>query len=131
MKSLNKFLILFFFIFSVPSIGLALPKCGNTLHNCTGTYTWENGDEYDGDWKNNKKHGFCTFYWNNGDKYFGEYLNNKRHGKGRYTNKSGDKYDGDWVNDKRNGKGKFVKTNGYSYEGDFVDNKFKFKYLNI
>lgn len=148
MKSLNKFLILSFFIFSIPSIGFALPKCGNTLHNCTGTYTWENGDvydgdwrnnkkhgvgtyyykksgnEYDGDWKNNKKHGFGTFYWNDGDKYVGYYLNDKRHGKGRYTYKNGDKYEGDWVNGKRTGEGVFTFANGKKQEGVFKDSKF-------
>jgi hypothetical protein len=148
MKSLNKYLILSLFIFSIPTIGIALPKCGNTLHNCTGEYTWKSGnkyvgdwknnkmhglgtfyfkksgDEYDGDWKNNKKHGFGTFYWNNGDKYVGNYLNNNRHGKGRYTYKSGNKYDGDWVNGKRTGEGVFTFANGQKQEGVFKDSKF-------
>jgi hypothetical protein len=148
MKSLNKFLILSFFIFSIPSIGFALPKCGNSLHNCTGTYTWENGDvydgdwknnkmdglgtfyykksgnEYDGDWKNNKKHGFGTYYWNDGDKYVGDFLNDKKHGKGRYTWKSGSKYEGDWVNGKRTGEGVLTFANGKKQEGVFKNSKF-------
>ena len=148
MKALNKYLILSFFIFSIPSIGFALPKCGNTLHNCTGTYTWENGDKYVGDWKNNKMHGlgtyyykesdnkyvgdwknnkmhgFGTFYWNEGDKYVGDYLNDKRHGKGKYTYKSGNKYDGDWVNGKRTGEGVYTFANGKKQEGVFKDSKF-------
>ena len=76
MKTLNNFLILSFFIFSIPTIGTALPKCGNTLHNCTGTYTWENGDKYVGDWLNNKSHGKGTYTWKNGGKYVGDWVDN-------------------------------------------------------
>ena len=123
MKSLNKFLILFFFIFSVPSIGLALPECGNTLHNCTGTYTWKNGDKYVGDWKNNKNHGKGTYIWKSGNKYEGDWVNDKKHGKGTYIWKDGTKYVGDWKNNKKHGFGTYYWNDGDKYVGDFLNDK--------
>ena len=101
MKALNKYLILSLFIFSIPSIGLALPKCGNTLHNCTGTYTWENGNKYIGDWQNNKRHGFGTFKFKDGGQYVGE-----------------------WVSDKMTGEGVVTYADGEKIEGVFKDSKF-------
>jgi hypothetical protein len=32
----------------------------------------ENGDRYDGEWKNNKKHGTGVYKFSNGDVYEGE-----------------------------------------------------------
>ena len=119
MKALNKYLILSFFIFSIPSISFALPKCGNTLHNCTGTYTWESGDEYDGDWKNNKMHGQGTYTWANGNKYVGESQDNNLHGQGTTTWANGDKYVGEHKDDKRNGEGTFTWANGDKYLGEY------------
>jgi hypothetical protein len=147
MKALNKFLIISFFIFSIPSISFALPKCVKTFHNCTGSYTYKSGNKYIGDWQNSKRHGFGTYLWKNGDKfsgywvndkmagegrytfasgekYIGYFLNNKRHGKGTYTYNNGNKYVGDWVNDKQNGKGIFTFANGKKQEGVFKNNKF-------
>ena len=53
------------------------------------------------------KHGKNTFNYPNGDKYEGDWLDNKRHGRGIFylANEpfKGDKYDGDWQNDKQHG----------------------------
>ncbi|MDA9806803.1 hypothetical protein N9D05_05810, partial [Alphaproteobacteria bacterium] len=77
------------------------PKCGNTLHNCTGTYTWENGNKYIGDWQNNKRHGFGTFKFKDGGQYVGE-----------------------WVSDKMTGEGVVTYADGEKIEGVFKDSKF-------
>ena len=42
-------------------------------------------------------HGKGVFYYNNGDKYDGCYRDDKRHGKGAFTLADGTKYEGDWV----------------------------------
>ena len=42
-----------------------------------GKYTWNDGDKYDGKWKNGKENGFGTFTWANGDKYVGEFKDSK------------------------------------------------------
>ncbi|MDA9148891.1 hypothetical protein N9O08_03185 [Alphaproteobacteria bacterium] len=124
MKALNKYLILSFFIFSIPSIGFALPKCGNTLHNCTGEYTWKSGNKYVGDWKNGNRNGKGVFTWKTGDEYEGEYKDGKRHGQGILTYSNGDKYEGDWVNGHWTGEGIVTFANGTKKEGVFKDSKF-------
>ena len=34
------------------------------------------GNEYEGEWKDDKTDGKGVFYYKNGDKYIGEYVNN-------------------------------------------------------
>lgn len=43
----------------------------------------------------------------NGDQYVGEWKNNKKTGKGRMKYDNGNEYNGDWVNDQKHGKGTF------------------------
>lgn len=35
-------------------------------------------------------------YWASGEQYAGEWLDNKKHGKGTMVYKNGDKYEGEW-----------------------------------
>ncbi len=37
----------------------------------SGIYTWANGDEYQGQWKNNNRNGYGRLLFNNGDIYEG------------------------------------------------------------
>jgi hypothetical protein len=39
----------------------------------TGTFTWSNGDKYEGDWKNGKKNGQGTIFYQDGSKLEGEF----------------------------------------------------------
>ena len=50
-------------------------------------------------------------YYENGDKYDGEWKNNKREGKGIQYFAVGTRYNGEWKNDKMNGKGKYFSLN--------------------
>ena len=52
-----------------------LPPCPSSgvFHNCFGTYTFINGNEYVGEWEDNKYHGYGTFKFADRDKYVGEY----------------------------------------------------------
>ena len=59
---------------------------------------YENGDKYEGDWKNGLKEGKGVYYYKNGNRYEGDYQNDKREGKGIKYYKNGDKYEGDWKN---------------------------------
>jgi len=36
-----------------------------------GTMTWTDGKKYEGEYKNDQKHGFGTFYWGDGRFYSG------------------------------------------------------------
>ena len=72
----------------------SLPACPSNLdaywHNCFGTYTFGSksewaGDQYVGEYRDNKKHGRGTYTYASGDKYVGEYKDGKRNGQGTYT----------------------------------------------
>ena len=53
--------------------------------NGQGTITWANGDKYEGEWKDGKKHGKGTETCSNGDKYEGDWKDGEKHGKGTET----------------------------------------------
>lgn len=80
----------------------------------------ENGWEYEGYIINNLKEGKGKFKFINGDIYEGEFKNDKFHGYGKFICKesydNGDVfeeiYEGYWENDKKHGKGE-LKINGY------------------
>ena len=59
------------------------------------------GNTYDGDWKDDLKHGEGVFTFANGARYEGAFVDNLKHGKGRMTNPKGKCIEGTWVNDKR------------------------------
>jgi hypothetical protein len=73
--------------------------------NGKGTFFFNDGQKYVGEWVDYKKTGLGIWYHVNGDRYEGEFLNDLMHGKGAYYFKSGNKYDGEWIEGKRNGKG--------------------------
>jgi len=85
---------------------------------------WKCNDE-----KANKKGIRHTVYSVNGDEYTGEWLENKKHGKGTYKWKeNGCLYDGDWKDDMRNGFGTYsipLSGGGYlkQYSGGWKNNK--------
>jgi hypothetical protein len=100
-----------------------LPACPTSgyFHNCYGSYTWDDGSQYVGEYKNDKRHGQGTLTWIDGNKYEGEWQNDKRHGQGTYTYVYGDKYVGEFKNDKRNGNGTYTYSNGDKYVGEYKD----------
>lgn len=67
-----------------------------------GVFTWPDGRHYEGQYFDDKKHGYGVFTWPDGKKYEGSWLYGKQHGFGKYT----DGYrknlrEGEWVNGKR------------------------------
>ena len=87
-----------------------------------GIQIWNNGRRYEGYWKQNKKIKGKLIY-SNGDIYEGEFLNDKAHGYGIYTYIDGTKYEGNWKNDKKDGKGKEIYPDGAFYDGDYKEGK--------
>jgi hypothetical protein len=49
--------------------------------------------------------GLGIFYYANGDKYEGEWFQDKRHGRGKMVCENGDVFEGDWVDDQKSGLG--------------------------
>jgi len=76
----------------------------NGKKNGQGTYTWANGDRYEGQWRNDSITGKGTFTWHTGEVYTGEWLNDMKHGYGKLTWPDGDIYEGLWEKDEFKGK---------------------------
>ena len=113
--------------------GFALPSCpedpNQAWHNCFGSYNFDNGDRYVGEWRDNKKHGQGTYTFGPssefaGDKYVGEFKDNYKDGHGTYTFDVGDKYVGGWRNGNFNGFGTYTYADGDKYVGEFKDNRY-------
>ena len=56
-----------------------------------GTYVWDDGTKYVGEWKNGFREGQATVTYPGGVKYVGEYKNDAREGQGTMTFPSGAK----------------------------------------
>ncbi|MEN1760237.1 dynamin family protein [Anoxynatronum sibiricum] len=63
-------------------------------------------------------HGYGTYAWDEGSIYVGEWADDKRHGQGTYTWADGRKYVGEWTEGVPNGIGIMYRLNGEVYEGD-------------
>ena len=68
------------------------------------------------------KNGLGTYLWDSGDKYVGEFSNGLANGEGLYTTADGDVYEGGFKNQKFHGHGKWSRANGDVYVGEFNDN---------
>ena len=79
----------------------ALPDCPSSgyFDNCYGAYEWDNGDNYIGEWRDDKVNGQGAYYYANGDEYVGEYKDGKKHGQGTYTYADGTAKRGYFSND--------------------------------
>ena len=77
-----------------------------------GICTYNNGDKYIGEWREDYRHGNGMYILANGEKYIGEYKDDKRNGHGEYTFPEGQKYIGEWKDDKRDGHGEYTLTDG-------------------
>ena len=63
------------------------------------TYTYPNGIQYVGEFRDGRTNGQGTLTWPNGDKYIGEFRDDKRHGQGTMTYPSGSNQTGKWQDD--------------------------------
>lgn len=70
-----------------------------------GVKRWPDGDRYDGEFADDRRHGTGDYTWSptgprSGERYVGSYRNDLRHGDGTYLWGSGDVYSGPWRDDK-------------------------------
>jgi hypothetical protein len=132
-------------------LSTATAQCleGN-CQNGRGTYQFDNGGKYQGDFRKGQPHGKGLIVLGNGNRYNGDWVNGKRDGIGIYTfidgkvysgatrdNKfsgqgtmtyaSGNKYVGVWENDQPNGQGAYIFASGDRYDGSFLNGKFEGK----
>ena len=87
-----------------------------------GSWTYENGRRYEGEWQNNMRHGKGTLTWPDGSRYEGEWRNDMAHGKGNLAWLDGERYEGEWRSDKKHGRGTYIWLDGRYYEGEWQNN---------
>ena len=82
----------------LPMIGFGQCVPPDGCENGEATYTWTDGENYVGNWKDGEQNGQGTYTYANGNKYVGEWKDSNRHGQGTYTMADGTVYKGLWEN---------------------------------
>ena len=108
--------------------GCIVMKNNSKIRHGFGVFTWSNGNEYIGDWKEDRMEGVGSFYYANKSVYDGQFFNNMLHGKGTFFYNDGDVYVGGYKNNLKWGQGLYFFNNGPQkgdkYDGAFVSDKF-------
>ena len=73
---------------------------------------YNDGDIYEGDWRNNNREGKGIYYYTIGDRNEGEFRNDNREGKGIYYYTNDDREIGDYLNGLPKGKFALLNVNG-------------------
>ena len=90
---------------------------------------FENGDVYEGEFKNGLMHGEGVYRWADGAVYEGEFKDGYRFGKGKYiwgigSPFEGDVYEGDFRYGERTGVGTYIWGSKSKYAGDKYEGAF-------
>ena len=87
---------------------------------------FDNGSKYEGEKINGIKTGYGKFVYPSGAYYEGQWKDNKKHGKGILINSDGKTiYEGHWMNDKYHGKGILHNLNII-----YINDEFEYKDFN-
>ena len=78
-------------------------------------------NNYRGEWKDGKRHGFGKTTWATEDYYEGEYKNDIKNGKGVLNGQNWGEYDGGWKNNKTHGEGTLTLLDGEKWIGEFKE----------
>jgi hypothetical protein len=104
-------------------------KYGKRNGRGTLFYNSSKNEVYEGDFFQNMRHGIGHMFYSTGNEYHGEWYEDKIHGYGvMYWYTSSEKYEGYWKDNQPNGEGKLTyynldnETCNY-YEGNFIDGK--------
>ncbi|OOV41860.1 hypothetical protein GS511_04190 [Leptospira borgpetersenii] len=102
------------------------PIRGCIQGNCisgTGTYIYDNDDEYKGSFLNDLRNGPGRMIYKNGDRFEGNFKDDLKDGKGTYIFKNGAILEGTFQMGKMIGPGKVRFPDTSIYEGEFQDEK--------
>jgi len=88
-----------------------------------GTLSFDTGDTYTGQWRNDRMNGEGTYAFADGDKYVGQWRDGKMHGRGTYTYANGDRYTGLFADDVKDGPGAYHFENGDRWEGSYLNGR--------
>ncbi|MCX7737155.1 MAG: caspase family protein [Candidatus Kapabacteria bacterium] len=92
-------------------------------NNGKGVKKFDNGDRYEGQFKEGRFNGKGTYFYADGDKYVGDFVDGFKEGKGKYFYKNGKVYDGEWKENNRNGQGTETYPDGSKYTGGWKDGR--------
>ena len=95
-------------------------RVNNTIY-WNGTFKFDDGSYYSGDWENGIMYGYGMMYYADGGIYYGNWSNNLRHGEGDMTYSNRTTYSGEWKYDIPNGYGCRRLEDGNIYDGDWLD----------
>ncbi|KAI2509442.1 translation initiation factor IF-2 [Fragilaria crotonensis] len=93
---------------------------GEFKENCrhgNGKYFLPDGSTYEGEWRENLMSGRGAFVWPDGSAYIGQWKDGKRHGQGLLQAADNFTYDGMWVKNAMEGRGTAQYPGGQRYEG--------------
>ena len=105
-----------------------LPECkGQDIYqgvNCFGSFDYDNGHKYVGQFKNGKRHGLGTFTWA-GNKYAGQFEDDDFNGSGTLTYANGSMYFGQFLANKSEGQGVYSSSSssGRIFVGEFINDE--------
>ena len=89
-----------------------------------GTFHFDSGDSYSGEWADNLLEGKAEVQIPLIGTYSGDYTDSKKNGYGVFKWSDGSVYKGKWKNDCMEGKGEYRSSNGTVYSGTFSSNIF-------
>jgi hypothetical protein len=100
-----------------------LPPCFLVWTDCIGTRSYDDGSQYVGQFKDDRRGGQGTLTWPDGENYAGWWWNDLPNGQGTKTLPNGEKYVGEWRDGKPNGQGTYTWPDGQKYIGELRDTK--------
>ena len=108
---------------SSPQLYVADSPAPSSAQIKTGSFTYDDGSSYEGEFEDGKVHGQGTYSWSDGTMYQGAFESGLPHGEGRQTWPSGATYEGNFTAGRINGYGTLTLPDGTTYTGDFVDER--------
>ncbi|KAK3274621.1 hypothetical protein CYMTET_17204, partial [Cymbomonas tetramitiformis] len=85
-------------------------------------FTWSrSAEKYDGEWRNDKRHGFGCHTWHDGTKYEGEFKYDTLDGDGVYQWPDGRRFEGRFRADKQDGFAVYYDAQGAKCGGHWID----------
>lgn len=84
-----------------------------------GSFTYSNGEEYHGEWKEGLRHGLGQLTFSDGTCFTGQFENGLFNGCGILMFPDGSRYEGEFVQGKFQGVGVFTRFDGMKFEGEF------------
>ena len=93
---------------------------GNCM-NGYGSYLYDNGAVYMGEFKDGDMMGHGIYFYEDGEKYIGNFKYGEYEGEGASIKPDGTKYIGEFSDGEFNGLGRLYFSNGKKYTGHFVE----------